>query len=251
MPTLALLLLLAPEQTFELKLRFDKGMVSEETSTRRVTLKAIDGGHIFRFDKEDECVLRRTVVEVGPDGLPAQESVEVVKSVSKVNEAPDDKTGTTERPSQGKTFTWRRKREGFGLFDGQTEVSEKHPEIVQRMKSGGAARLPAKPVAVGETWEVKALDFVESDGKTPPEGLDGNAVFKLEEVKDGVARISFELKILYKNRGKAVTETGKGVWLFDVTNGREVKLEGEGKLEIENAEGGFGTQKMSRAVTYR
>ena len=69
-------------------------------------------------------------------------------------------------------------------------------------------------------------------------------------MKDGVARVSFEIALSYPERGKIVTNRGTGVWLIDVARGRELKLEGEGKLEIDAAEGGFGTQRTSRALTY-
>jgi hypothetical protein len=252
MAPLLLALLLAPEPTFDLKLRFEKGMAWEETSSRRVTLKLISDNHVLRFDQEDECVMRRTVVEVGEDGAPARVTVEVVKSVKKVNESPDDKTGATERPSQGKTFSWRRGKDGtFRLYEGEKDVTDAHPDVAQRLTSRSALRLPPGPVAVGGTWEVPARAFEESEGRAAPEGLDGKAVFRLEEVKDGVARVTFELKLSYPERGRIVTNAAKGVWLIDVENGRELKLEGEGKLEIDDARGGFGTQRTSRALTYR
>src|SRR5512139_4021362 len=105
MVPLVLALLLAPDSTYELKLRFEKGMVYEEASRRQVKFKAIGEGHFTKHDVDDEIVVRRTVVAVGEDGLPAEESVEVLKSVVNVKEAPDDKLGVKERPSQGKTFT--------------------------------------------------------------------------------------------------------------------------------------------------
>ncbi|MFI5403643.1 MAG: hypothetical protein ACHQ1G_11960 [Planctomycetota bacterium] len=244
---LALLLLLAPEGTVEMKLRFEKGMVYEEASKRQVKFKAINQGHVARYDKEDEVVVRRTILAVGEDGLPAEESVEVLKSVATTREAPDDKTGETVRPSQGKTFMWRK----GALYEGRKDVSLEHKDIVQRLRSLGSVRLPKGPVAPGATWEVPARDFEESDGREVPEGLEGKAVFKLEEVKDGVARITFEIKLAYSQGDRAFTNTGTGVWLFDVANGRELKLDGEGKLEVDEARGGFGTQKASRELTYR
>ncbi len=244
---LALLLLLAPEGTVELKLRFEEGMVYEETSKRQVKFRSIVEGRLSRFDKGDEVVVRRTVLAVGEDGLPVEESVEVVKSVATVNEASDDKTGSTARPSQGRTFTWRKGR----LFEGKKDVSEEHKDIVQRLSSRGAVRLPKGPVAVGATWEVEAREFEESDGRAAPEGIEGKAVFKLEEVKDGVARISFEIKLSYSQGGRVFSNVGKGVWLFDVKSGRELRLEGEGKVEVDEARGGFGTQKTLREITYR
>jgi len=113
------------------------------------------------------------------------------------------------------------------------------------------AGLPPGPVAVGGTWEVAARAFEESDGRNAPEGVEGKAVFKLEEVKDGVALISFEIKFAFPQAGTTFTNDGKGVWLFDVENGRELKLEGEGKIELDAAKRGFGTQRTFREITYR
>jgi hypothetical protein len=244
------LLLLAPEGTHELKLLFEKGMVYEEASARRVKFRNFAEGRVFRYDKEDECVVRRTVLEVGEDGLPSRERVEVLRSLAKINEAPDAEPGVSERPAQGKTFTWQRKEKGFVLYEGEEDVSEKHPDLIQRLRGRCVARLPKGPVGVGATWEVSARDFVESDGKAVPEGLGGKVVFKLEEVKDGVARITFDLKLLHRNRDKEVAESGGGIWLFDVAKGRELKLDAEGKIEIDAAKAGFGSQKMSRTLTY-
>jgi len=247
MVPLLLSLLLAPDGAVELKLRFERGIVYEEASKRQITLKVINAGRVFRYDKADEVAVRRTVLEVGEDGLPSEESVLVLKSAQTIREAPDDKTGTTARPSQGKTFAWRRGK----LYEGEKDVSEEHKDIVQRLKSRGAVRLPPGPVAVGATWEVAAKDFEESEGRDAPEGVEGKAVFKLEEVKDGIARISFEIRFAFPKGPQTFKSTGQGTWLFDVKNGRELRLEGDGKLEIDDAEGGFGTQKTLRELIYR
>ncbi len=244
---LALLLLLAPEGAVEMKLRFEKGMAYEEASKRQVRFRAIGEGSFTKNDVADEIVVRRTVVEVGEDGLPTEESVEVLKSVVNVKEASDDKTGVTVRPSQGKTFMWRKGR----LYEGEKDVSEQHKDIAQKLRSRCAVRLPTGPVAVGGAWEVAAKDFEESEGRDAPEGIQGKVVFKLEEVKDGVARISFEIGVAQPQGQRMRRHTGKGTWLFDVKNGRELRLEGDGKLEIDDGKGGFGTLRTLRELTYR
>jgi hypothetical protein len=245
------LLLLAPEQTYDLKLRFEKGMTYEVASTNQVKLKAIQGESIFKYDNQRDYVLRRTVTEVGPDGLPAAETVEVRKGVLEVREKPDDKIGVTESAAQGKTFTWRRKKDGeWVLHDGDEDVTKTHEDVVQRLRSRSSLRLPPAPVTVGGTWEVPARTFQESEGLEEPEGLAGKATFKLEEVKDGIARVTFELELSHLDHGQTITNRGKGVWLIDVSRGRELKLEAEGKIEIADARGGFGTVKTSREITY-
>jgi hypothetical protein len=245
------LLLLAPDQTHDLKLRFEKGTVYEVTSTRQVKLKTIQGESIFRYDSRRDYVIRRTILEIGPDGLPAAETVEVRKAVIDVKEQPDDKIGVSESPALGKTFAWRRKKDGeWALYEGGEDVTKTHDDVVQRLRSRSSLRLPPAPVEVGGTWEVPARKFEESEGHAEPEGLDGKATFKLEEVKDGVARITFEIDFSHIDHGQTVTNKGKGVWLIDVSRGRELKLEAEGKIEIQDARGGFGTVTTSREITY-
>ena len=252
MAPLLLALLLAPDETHDLSLRFEKGMVYEEVSTRRVTLNLLIEGRTLRFDKGDECVIRRAVLEVGDDGQPSCERIEVVKSVSTVYEKPDDKTGATERPAQGKTFEWRRQKDkSYALYEEDEDVTKKHDDVVQRLRSRSAIRLPPGPVAVGATWEVPARAFEESEGRIAPEGIDGKTVFKLEEVKEGIARVAFEIDLSFLDHGQKVRNQAKGVWLIDVARGRELKLEGEGKIEIQDAKGGSGVQKTSRELTYR
>jgi hypothetical protein len=205
------LLLLAPDQTHDLKLRFEKGMVYEVASARKVTLKAIQGESIFRLNREYQYVVRRTVVEVGEDGLPAAETVEVRKASIDVKEAPDDKTGVTELGAQGKTFAWKRKKDGeWALYDGDEDVTKTHEDVAQSLKSRSSLRLPSAPVAVGGTWELPARKFEESEGREAPEGLDGKATFKLEEVKDGVAHVTFELEFSHLDHGQTVRYKGKG-----------------------------------------
>jgi hypothetical protein len=251
MPIVVALLLLAPEGAHEIKLRFEKGMVYEETSTRHVDLKLTEQGKILRFDTEDDYVVRRTVEEVGEDGLPAAERVEVVRFIKKINQQPDrEKPGVEPNPAQGKTFAWRRKGSGYALFEGEDEVTAKHPRLVERLLNWRAGRLPEKAVAVGGSWEIPAAAFLEATGQPIPPGLEGGAVFKLEEVQEGIARISFEFKSTRTERGSVVAWVQRGTWRFDLAKGRELSLESEGSIEIDKMDRGFGTFRQRRTITY-
>lgn len=251
MVPLLLALLLAPDSTHEMKLRFEKGMVYEEATTRRMKLRLIDQKRVAKFDFEEECLFRRTVLAVGDDGLPSEEKVEVLRFAKKIHARPDGEAGSEANPAEGKTFLWKRGGEGYVLMDGDKDVTEEHPHLAERLRSYRAKRMPEKPVAVGATWEVPAAAFLESTGQTVPPGLEGAAVFKLEEVKDGVARVSFEVKSGYKERGRDIAAVQKGTWLFDIARGREISLEATGSIEVDRLEGGDGSLAMTRKLTYR
>jgi hypothetical protein len=225
-------------------------MVYEETSARHVKLKLTDQGKILRFDTEDDFVVRRTVEKVGEDGLPAVERVEVLRFEKRIHEQPDREKGVEPNPAQGKTFSWRRKGDGYALFEGDDEVTGEHPRLVERLLNWRAGRLPEKPVKVGGTWEIPAPAFLEATGQPIPPGLEGSAVFKLEEVKDGVARISFEFKSTQKERGSVIAGVQRGTWVVDLARGRELSLESEGSIEIDRMDRGFGTFRLSRTITY-
>jgi len=253
MVLLLLALLLAPETTYELKLRFEKGMVYEDASTRHIKLRLIDNAKLMRFDVEEDYLVRRTVLEVGADGLPSQEKVEVVRFVKKTNERPDGEAGSESNAAEGKTFLWRRKEkeEGYVLLDGDKDVTEENPHLVERLVGYRAKRMPEKPVAIGATWEVPASEFLEATGQRIPPDLQGTAVFKLLEVKDNVAKVSFEVKTSCHDQGHDLALVQRGTWLFDMAKGREVSLEAEGTMEFDRLEKGDGSLKMTRTLTYR
>jgi hypothetical protein len=251
MVPLLLALLLSPDSTHELKLRFEKGMVYEEATTRRIKLRLIEQNRVAKFDVEEECHFRRTVLAVGEDGLPSEERIEVLRFAKKIHERPDGEAGSETNPAEKKTFLWKRSGEGYVLMAGDKDVTEEHPRLAERLLSYRAKRMPEKPVAVGETWEVPAGAFLESTGQTVPPGLEGAAVFKLEEVKDGIARVSFEVKSGYKERGRGIAGVQKGTWLLDIARGQEVSLEAEGSMEFDRLEAGDGSLRMTRALTYR
>jgi hypothetical protein len=251
MVPLLLALLLAPDSTHEMKLRFEKGMVYEDASSRRIKLRLIEQKRVMKFDVEEEFLLRRTVVAVGDDGLPSEEKVEVVRFAKKIHDRPDGEPGSETNPAQGKTFLWKRSGEGYALFAGDTDVTKENPQLAERLLSYRAKRMPEKPVAVGATWEVPAASFLAATGQQVPPGLEGAAVFKLEEVKDGVARVSFEVKSGYTDRGREISGVQKGTWLFDIARGREVSLEAEVSMEFDRLESGDGSFRMTRTFTYR
>jgi len=251
MVPLLLCLVLAPESTVEMKLRFEKGMVYEDASTRRVKLRLIEQRRLMKFDVGEDTLFRRTVLAVGDDGLPSEEKIEVLRFKKEIHEQPDREPATSDNPAQGKTFLWKRSGASYALYEGDKDVTKEHEALAERLRSYGTKRVPEKPVAVGATWEVPAAEFLASTGQQVPPGLEGTAVFKLEEVKENVARVSFEMKSSYKDRERDVSGVQKGTWLFDVERGREVSLEAEWTMEFDRMEKGDGSFEMTRTLTYR
>ncbi|HEX5137863.1 MAG TPA: hypothetical protein VFY93_12875 [Planctomycetota bacterium] len=251
MVPLLLALLLAPDATHELKLHFEKGMVYEDATKGRIKLRLIEQNRVAKFDVEEDCLLRRTVVSVGDDGLPSEEKIEVVRFAKTVHEQPMGDAGAKANPAEGKTFLWKRAGDGYALLEGDKDVTKEHSRLAERLMSYRAKRLPDKPVAVGETWEVPASEFLAATGQVVPPGLEGKAVFKLEEVKDGVARVAFELKTGYRERDREITGVQKGTWLLDIAHGREVSLEATGEIAFEQLKAGDGSLRMTRTLTYR
>lgn len=253
MATALLLVLLAPEPAHTLEYRFEKGMAYDDVSSRHFTLELIAGEKLVRFETEVHQEMRRTVVAVDGDGLPLIERIEVKRFVKVTKDAPNDSDlGEKAYPSQGKTFVWRKKDgdEGWGLYGRKGEVTKKYPFLVERLANWRDARLPGKPVAVGATWEVSAQRFLQTVGQRAPEGVKGKAVFTLEGVADGVASIAFDFGQEHKDGERVLTGSQKGKWRFDVANGRDLALEMEGKVRIDNGRGGVGTFRMQRTLSY-
>jgi hypothetical protein len=249
---LLLALVLAPDAMHETKLRFEKGMVYEDAANVRVKLRLIQQQGVAKYDIEEDTLFRRTVLAVGDDGLPSEEKVEVVRFKKTIHDQPDvAEPGTKANAAEGKTFLWKRAGESCALLEGDKDVTKDHAALADRLRSYLAKRGPGKPVEVGGTWEVPAAAFLAAAGQKVPPGVEGAATFKLEEVKDGVGRISFEAKSAYRDFGCEVAEVRKGTWLFDVARAREVSFEAEGSIEYNKLEAGDGSFKMTRTLTYR
>ncbi|MFQ5843467.1 MAG: hypothetical protein ACE5JG_00595 [Planctomycetota bacterium] len=244
---LVLLLLASAPELHELRYRFPKGLVYEETTTRTLLLEGEEKGAPAVWKMSAEETFRRTIVEADGTRHPSIERVEVLKMVRTVEESPTEEKGRKVDPAQGRTFLWRRRPERWKLYDGKGEVTKRYPRLVERLSNWRDARLPKIPVRVGATWEVSARIFLETLGQPPPPRLDGLARFKLEEVREGTARISFDVVYRWRQGETDMSAEGKGIWRFDVRRGRDLELEvsvavAAGKLK--------GTSRQRRVVKY-
>jgi len=233
---LLLLLLLAPDGTHELKYRFEKGMTSEDDTTREFKLELIAGEKLVVNHLSTTQVIVREVREVGRDGRPSIERVSVKKFGREIHAAGDRKAGTETMPSEGKTFVWRKGK----LYVESGEVTKKFPTLVSRLQNWRDARLPGKAVKAGESWEVSAKTFLETVGQAAPESVKGKAVFTLEAVKDGIAKIPFRFEGSYKDGESTLSFAQEGVWRFDVKNGRDVELTMSAKIKVTGPNQGAG-----------
>lgn len=247
---LCLLLFLAPEQTYELAYRHRKGVAYRDAAIKSIQLTLFSGARLVKFDAETQYDIERTVIEADSEG-PEVERIVVKKFVHIVRAAPDGKEGTKPYKSHGKTFVWRREKKAWALYDEEGDVTKKYPHLVVLLQDWRAARLPKKPVAVGDTWEVSAKTFLETVGQQVPPQVAGKATFKLAAVENGVAKIEIVFKSSWRNQGSVLGGTQKGVWLFDLKKGYDIEVRMEGSIEVDNGKGGYGKFRSHRAVTYR
>ncbi len=246
---LAAILLLAPE-TVTLAYRFPKDLVYEETTERRFVFDQKVDGEKQRMARSSLETLRRTVLEADASHHPTLERIEVVRFETTVEESPGEEIGTTADPVQGKTFLWRRLADRWGLFDAKQEVTELHPRLVDRLMNWRDARLPKGAVAVGATWEVSAQTYLETAGQPVPRGVEGAALFKLELVEAGVARVAFTFHGSARVGGELQSWEQKGTWTFDLAKGRDQEATTEGTVKVEGPNGGAGVFSMTRKVRY-
>jgi len=248
---LCLLVLLAPEQSYELKYRHEKGATYRDAAIKSIQLTLFANGRLIKYDVETQYDIERTVIEADREG-PEVERIVVRKFVQIVRKSPEGKKeGTKAFKSQGKTFVWRREKKTWGLYDNEGEVTKKYPNLVVLLRDWRAARLPKTAVAVGHTWEVSAKTFLETVGQQVPPEIAGKATFLLVAVKDGVAKIAIEFKSSWRHQKSVLGGTQKGTWLFDLKRGRDIEVTMEGGIEVDNGKGGYGKFRSHRAVTYR
>lgn len=251
---LCLLLLAPPTARHKLAYRFEKGTTYDEETTRSFTLTLLAGPlarpRMIRYVNDTDELLRRTVIDTDANGRPIQERVQVIRSTRTIKEAPDRGPGVEKGASHAKTFVWKKLDGRWGLFDAKGEVTRRFPGLAARLQSWRDARLPAKPVAVGDRWEVSAAKFLATVGQPVPKDLKGRAVFSLLSVKQSVARIGVELRLDYRDGGHRLAGTQKGVWRFDIARGRDLSIEMKGILDVDGGKRGDGIIKMRRVVTW-
>lgn len=248
---LLFVLLLAPEEAHEIKYSFTEKMSYQDESSRTMKMELYSGGKRVKFDYASRYVMQHTVLEVDHGKLVA-ERVKVDVLTVTILASPTEPEGKKAGKSQGRTFVWRKIRDkGWRLFDEEGDVTLKYPHVVERLTSSRDARLPKKPIVVGGSWKVPAKDFLEAAGQKVPPEVAGAAVFTLEEIKNGVAKIVYEFKYSYRERGRVLAGTQKGTWLFDLKRGRDLSFDMKGTLDVDNSKEGLGIFTRRRTVTYR
>ena len=254
--SIALLILLSPGESHTLRYRFQKGMVYTDLQTRDVRLTLTREGKSLKLHTIRTIELKRSILGVDETAHPTIERVQVIRFRDRIVEWPEDeKVGTRPRPCEGKTFIWRRLETRWGLFhrgeDGKAEdVTKTYTHLVEQLKNWRDSRLPEDPIKVGNGWQIAAADFLQTAGISPPKGVKGSALFKMESVEGGVATIPFRFNFHYLDKGTRVDVKQSGTWLFDAKNGRDVSFSMKGKIEYDKGKSGLGELVMSRKVTY-
>ena len=233
-----LLVLAAPDSAVDLKYKTTPGVTFRDATIKTSKLRLFSGTRIVKYHVVIERVVDRTVLDGG------RERIFVAKFVKRTIESPTEKAGEKPVPGHGMTFIWKDGK----LYDGEGDVTKKFTSLVESLKTPRDVRLPGKPVAVGDSWKVGAADFMRASGQKVGKGVEGETVFTLQAVENGVARIAFEGKRTQKERGRTISGSDRGVWLFDVRQGRDREFKMDGKIVV-GQRGGDGTLKMTRTVT--
>ncbi|MHC4953133.1 MAG: hypothetical protein ACYTGZ_04530 [Planctomycetota bacterium] len=253
----AILLLLAPEKAdskkaYKLEYSFRKGDEYKDETTRSFKMEKIQGKSLATWDVSSKEVFERKVMET-KENRPDIERIIVRDFTREVRKSPMQKeVGKITNGAVGATFVWRRVGERWGLFGQRSELTDRHPEIVNRLKNWRDARLPVRPVKIGETWSVDAKTFRETAGQPVPPGTAGSIDFTLKAVdKNGVATIEFKGTWAYRTPGSRYVVKQTGKWLFDAKRGRDLEFSTKGKLDITGADEGSGDLAMKRVVTWK
>jgi len=247
---LACLLLLAPQQTFELKYRFTKGMSYLDTQHRVWKLTMWAKGKKLEYHDTHAITVRRTILETDESQHPVAERVEVTLFRLETLKSPEQKQlGLKPEACEGKTFTWKRLKTRWGLFDAKGDVSGRHQKLVTYLKNWRDARLPKEPQPVGGAWAVTAKKFLLTAGLRVPPNLEGLAEFKLEQAERGIATIPFHVRYTFRAGAAAWTVVQKGTWMFDAKRGRDISFSMQGEVVLKGSEG-KGTLNLQRRVTY-
>ena len=248
---LACLLLLAPEEAWDLKYKFTKGMSYEDVQTRVFELEVTEAGRRFVWHNLRNIHMRRTILEVDDTAHPKSERVHVIAYNLDVKASPkDEELGIKREPSEGKTFIWKRLKKRWGLFDDTGEVTVSYRALVEHLKNWRDQRLPKKPIALGKSWEIPPKKFLQTAGLKVPPDVKGVARFKLQKVVRGIATIPFELRYQFTDSNRQLNVEQKGVWEFDAKRGRDLSFTVDGSLLINNGDSGKGKIVMRRKVTY-
>lgn len=248
---LALLLLLAPEKTYKIEYRFKKGDDYTDTTTREFKMEMIQGNSLASYDYRSKETMRRQIQEV-KERRPDIERVTIKEFTREVKKSPIQKeVGVVKNKAIGAIFIWRRVGERWGLFGQRSEVTERHPEVVNRLKNWRDARLPKKAVKIGDAWEVPARDFLETAGQPVPPKTSGSIEFKLKQVDaNGIGKIEFRGIWMYRTAQSKFVVEQTGTWRFDIKNGRDLELVSKGKLDISGFQEGSGKLEMKRVVAW-
>ena len=247
-----LLAVLAAPGGHELRYRFSKDMRYRDTQKRDFALETYVEGRTLRWEVSLHITLIRTILEIDKTAHPKMERVKVVQFRRVVHKAVEEnaKLGAIPEKCEGQTFIWRRLKRRWGLFDRDSEVTKDHKMLVDQLKNWRDARMPDRALTRGETWEVSPRRFLQTAGFSVPDGAQGVAQFTLEKVESGIATIPFEFSFSYKEMGNQMSVAEKGIWTFDITNGRDVYFEMKGLIEVNGGKSGKGAIKMKREVTY-
>ncbi|MHC4224020.1 MAG: hypothetical protein ACYSUN_08525 [Planctomycetota bacterium] len=247
-----LVALVPPEKkAVELKYRFEKGLKYREVQRRQVETEVFTKDGTVREKLAFEVDITRTILESDRNSHPMSERVEVRVFRRNILSTPSGQTGPRPYACEGKTFVWKRLKERWGLFGDSEEVTVRHTQLVEHLKNWRDARLPKQAVGPGDTWQVKAAQFLRTAGLKVPDNVTGMALYKLDKIEDkGIARISFRIRFQHLTQGYETVVDTDGKWSFDVGKGRDLESSLDGIIQLNKGKTGKGKVTITRKVSY-
>jgi hypothetical protein len=177
----ALLLVLAAQEKEKITLKWNpkQGDVLTATEKTAIEAKGSAQGQELEFTNKStkKTVTTYTTVK---EGKVTKKTIEFKESTEEGRQPGQDDEQKKELDLHGKTVTLMEK-DGKLVMEGADDVDEKETKKL-KLDDGWAHFLPAKEIAVGDSWEItgdalkKAMEDEEFDG--------GKVTFKLKEVKE-------------------------------------------------------------------
>lgn len=210
---------------------------SVEKMTMRIDISILAGGQTQKMAAEQKGSQKKTmeILEVQGDKV-TRASFHFEEDVEEKRDPGRDGMVRREKPLHGRKVTVRIE-DGKAAYDPE-EGLDAEAKNALRLEDNFAKTFPARPIAVGETWDVtgEALKSMFQDPK-----MDGKLTARLAEVKDFQGRRSAFLDVRIDMKGEAeggvtVTVALKGSVIVWIERGYtlQAKLEGTTSLAARN-----------------
>ncbi len=236
----SLLLGLLPQEKITLKSQPRQG--DKFTSTQKMGMKikvtVLAGGQKFELQMEQKASEKKTMELQSVAGDKVTKAFyHIQEDIEEKKEPGAEEFTRTEKPLHGRKITVQSKDGGL-VYEGADGLDEKTRQSLD-LDDDFAKTFPAKPVGVGESWEVpaEALKDIFNDEK-----LGGKMTLKLTEVKDFQGRRAAFLATQLELKGSIdegieMTASLKGTVVVWIERGYTLEAKLEGTMSMKGKAG--------------